>query len=228
MILRQGLIAASLLAIVLPAYADPDDVTLNLTGVVATVSPDSDGTFAIGQPVSGSISFDFEKATYPPQPGGNPNSTIFTGIGNYSLTIGPDTMTSITPGALVFILSDGGSGHADQMTLWDMVPFDSKTPDQLIFDDLLMTLNDPDGTGFTYGSTSFNPSKFTVGTFDASGASFFSGGTVTGPIAVEGAAGRPVPEPPIALLLSTGMAGLIGWQALRRRAKAQLATTSLA
>jgi len=219
MILGKGLVAASLLATVLPAYADPNDITLDLSGLVTSSFGGSDNTFVVGQPVTGSIQFDFEKATAPVGPGGNPNSFIFQGIGNYSLKIGPENFTTAAPGALAFILTDGGPGLADQMDLFDMVPFAPSNPSLLIFDDLEITLNDPDGTGFTAGSSSFDPSKFTVGTFNASGGSFFSGGEVSGPITAEAVGARPVPEPPTALLLFTGVAGLIGWRTLRCPAK---------
>ena len=221
MVLSQGLIAASLLAIVLPAYADPNDITLDLSGVITSSVGGSDNTFVVGQPVTASILFDFSKETVPPFPSSSPNTFIFTGFGNYSLTIGPDHFTSANaPNNIDFALVDGGPGRADQLTLVDAVPFATNNPSLLIFDDLLITLNDPDGTGFTAGSNTFDPSKFTAGKFDASGNFPFTGGSVTGSVSAEAVGGRPVPEPPMALLLLTGVAGLMGRNlALRGRAK---------
>lgn len=222
MVLRQGLVAASLLAFVLPAYADPNDITLDLSGVVTSAINGTDNTFSVGQPVTGSITFDFSKEPFPPSPTGNPNQFLFQGIGNYSLTIGPDQLTTLTE--VAFGVTDGGPGQADQLAMLDLTPFATNDPRNL-FDDLEITLNDPDGTGFTAGNTTFDPSKFTAGTFAATGDPFFTGGDVSGPITAEVAGGRPVPEPSIALLLFTGIAGLIGW---RCHAKAKVAATSLA
>ena len=120
MILRKGLVAALLLAIVLPAYADSNDVTLDLSGVVTSVMNDTTNTFAVGQPVTGSLTFDFSKEPFPPSPTGNPNQFLFQGIGNYSLTIGPDTFRTITE--VAFGLTDGGPGQADQLAMLDETP----------------------------------------------------------------------------------------------------------
>ncbi len=103
-----------LLALVsIPTQADPSQVTLDLTGVITSVdSPPTDHTFMVGQPVSGVVQIDFANETGV-FPGGNPNTTIFAGIANYSLTLGPVTLKPIplTPGSssdVFAVLTDGG------------------------------------------------------------------------------------------------------------------------
>lgn len=200
----------------IPTQADPSQVTLDLTGVITSVdSPPTDHTFMVGQPVSGAVQIDFANETGV-FPGGNPNTTIFAGIANYSLTLGPVTLRPIplTPGSssdVFAVLTDGGGGSADTLSILDQ-GFSSNPGGTGEFDDLDITLTDPTGMGFTTGSQTFDPSKFIVGFAFASGGIGFSGNNIGASVEARSVS---VPEPGTLLLFATGLLALFALSRLR-------------
>src|SRR4029077_2474157 len=80
------------------------------------------------------------------------------------------------------------------------------------FDDLDIMLTDPTGTGFTFGSQTFDPSKFIVGSAFASGGIGFSGNNIGASVEARSVS---VPEPGTLLLFATGLFALFALSRLR-------------
>jgi len=216
----RQLIWTMLLGLVsIPTQADPSEVTLNLTGAITSVdSPPTDHTFMVGQPVSGVVQIDFANETGV-FPGGNPNTTIFAGISNYSLTLGPVTLVPGASADTFAVLTDGGGGSADTLSIVDQA-INSNPGGFGEFDDLDITLTDPTGTGFTTGSQTFDPSKFIVGSAFASGGIGFSGNNIGASVEARSVS---VPEPGTLLLFATGLLALF---ALRRHPRRNAGTAA--
>lgn len=215
MITPRQLTYTLLLALVsIPTQADPSQVTLDLTGVITSVdSPPTDHTFMAGQPVSGVVQIDFANQTGV-FPGGNPNMTIFAGIANYSLTLGPVTLGPIGTSDVFAIVTDGAGGLADTLSIVDQSLNAINDPRGTgLFDDLVISLTDPTGTGFTTGSQTFDPSKFIVGFAFASGDDIhFSGNNIGASVEARSVS---VPEPGTLLLFATGLLALFAISRLR-------------
>ena len=202
-------VAAVTMTLGVAAAAEASSITLNFTGVVTSVAPGLAGSFAVGDLLAGSYTFE---STTSPRPGADVNGAVYDAVTDVSFTIGSYAAATVgpapngeiqvendpvTPGffdryALVSRVSDGLVGPP--ASLQPLVFFGFRLDD---------TTNAAFSTALTL-PTALDLSDFTSATFFAL---FGIGDTVDGTltsITVAGAA-TPVPEPATLGLLALGL-----------------------